>query len=44
MQVIGLAEEFRNREELERRPRTMEEAVALVNEIARSQHGVGTHL
>ena len=26
------------------RPRTMEEAVALLNEIARSQHGVGTHL
>ena len=33
MQVMNLADEFRQRQERERRPRTMEEAFALMNEM-----------
>ena len=33
MQVMNLADEFRKRQERERRPRTMEEAFALMNEM-----------
>lgn len=40
VEISNLAEEFRQRKELDRRPRTMEEAMACVNEIAREQHGV----